>query len=40
MSNQTELSRIERQARIRRILKKTFTYLMLTLWAMLVLFPF
>ena len=40
MSNQTELSRIERQARIRRILKKTFTYLMLTLWAVLVLFPF
>ena len=40
MSNQTELSRIERAARTRRILKKTFTYLMLTFWALLVLFPF
>ncbi len=40
MSNQTELSRIERAARTRRILKRAFTYLMLTLWALLVLFPF
>ncbi len=40
MSNQTELSQIERAARTRRILKKSFTYLMLTLWALLVLFPF
>ena len=40
MSNQTELKTIERAARTRRILKKTFTYLMLTFWAVLVLFPF
>ncbi|MBR3059164.1 MAG: carbohydrate ABC transporter permease [Oscillospiraceae bacterium] len=40
MSHQTELQSIERAARTRRILKKTFTYLMLTLWAALVLFPF
>ena len=40
MSHQTELSRIERSARNRRILKKSFTYLMLTIWALLVLFPF
>ena len=40
MSHQTELQSIERAARNRRILKKSFTYLMLTLWAALVLFPF
>ena len=40
MTNQAELKSIERTARTRRILKKTFTYLMLTLWAVLVLFPF
>ena len=40
MSHQTELLSIERAARTRRILKKSFTYLMLTLWAALVLFPF
>ena len=40
MSHQTELQSIERAARTRRILKKSFTYLMLTLWAALVLFPF
>ena len=40
MSHQTELQSIERTARNRRILKKSFTYLMLTLWAALVLFPF
>ena len=40
MSHHTELQSIERAARNRRILKKSFTYLMLTLWAALVLFPF
>ena len=40
MSHQSELQSIERAARNRRILKKSFTYLMLTLWAALVLFPF
>ena len=40
MPNKTELSRIERSTRNRRIVKKTFTYFMLTLWAALVLFPF
>ena len=40
MSHQSELQSIERAARNRRILKKSFTYLMLTLWAVLVLFPF
>ena len=36
----TELQTIERRAKQRRVLRKTFTYLMLTLWALLVLFPF
>ena len=40
MSHPSELRTIERAARNRRILKKAFTYLMLTLWAALVLFPF
>ncbi len=40
MTNQTELKTIERRTRTRRILKQIFTYLMLTLWALLVLFPF
>ncbi len=40
MSKQSELSLIERRARARRIAGKVFTYLMLTVWAVLVLFPF
>ena len=40
MSNKTELKTIEQRARTKRIIGKTFTYLMLTLWAFLVLFPF
>ena len=40
MTKQTELSLIERRARARRIVGKVFTYLMLTVWALLVLFPF
>lgn len=40
MSKQSELSLIERRARTRRIAGKVFTYLMLTVWAVLVLFPF
>ncbi len=40
MLKQSELSLIERRARARRIAGKVFTYLMLTVWAVLVLFPF
>ena len=40
MSKQSELSLIERRACARRIAGKVFTYLMLTVWAVLVLFPF
>ena len=40
MSKKSDLSLIERRTRTRRIAGKVFTYLMLTVWAVLVLFPF
>ena len=40
MSKQIDYDKIERGARLRRRLLNVFTYAMLTLWAIMVLFPF
>ncbi len=40
MSNQHEYQKIEKSARIRTTLKNVFTYTCLTLWGLMVLFPF
>ena len=40
MSNASEYERIERAARVRRRAVKTVTYVLLTLWGLMVLFPF
>jgi len=40
MSKQVDFEKIERSARARGITRKTVTYVLLTLWALMVLFPF
>ena len=40
MNTQSELDKIEKQARAKRVTGKTVTYFFLTLWGLLVLFPF
>ncbi len=40
MSQKTELSKIENRARARRIAVKTVTYVFLSVWGIIVLFPF
>ncbi|MCQ2353617.1 MAG: carbohydrate ABC transporter permease [Clostridia bacterium] len=40
MEKQTDLAKIERSAAIRRIVLKTVIYIMLSFWAIMVLFPF
>ena len=40
MGNQTNFERIEKTARTRQIILKTVTYLLLGIWAVMVLFPF
>lgn len=40
MSRQTDFDRIEQSARARRAVARTVTYLLLTLWALMVLFPY
>ena len=40
MSKQVDFEKIERSARARGIARKTVTYVLLTLWALMVLFPF
>ncbi len=40
MENQIDYEKIERAARIRGRIQKTATYVLLTLWALVVLFPF
>ena len=40
MSSQIHYEKIEKSAKVRRIVLKVFVYTMLTLWAIMVLFPF
>ena len=40
MRTQAELDKIERQAKVKRVTRKTVTYFFLSVWAILVLFPF
>ena len=40
MEKQTDFERIERSARVRRRTLKTVTYALLTVWGLIVLFPF
>lgn len=40
MENQMDFEKIEKRARTREIIRRTVTYFFLTLWAVIVLFPF
>ena len=40
MENQMDYALLERRARTRRAVRRTLCYLLLTAWAVLVLFPF
>ena len=40
MANQNDFDRIERASRTRRTVVRTITYVLLTFWALMVLFPY
>ncbi len=40
MESQKELTIIEKQAKRRKAIQNTFVYLLLTIWGLMVLFPF
>ena len=40
MDNNTDLEQIEKSGRIKNIIGKTITYILLGIWAIIVLFPF